>query len=377
MVRKVYRVQYIDRWRYVERSYPLVKHGRTLQSYKLLMLIGLTLVALIFVPRPAHGATKAGTCRSFNVPIALVQGQSLKYTIYGELCNPASGASHTVQLLVPGATYGHVYWDFPYEPQMYSYVHALNAAGYSTFNIDRIGTGLSSHPSLNLVTVTMGTDAYVVHEIVQGLRSGLIGNQPFAKVLLVGHSLGSAVVWIEAGTYHDVDGVIITGLVHHMNNISLAGIFSSFYPAALDPRFAGAGYGVGYLTTEPGTRGRDFYYLPDADPGVVATDEATKETTTTGEAATFAPVLVDGISALITVPVLLVVGQQDSIVCGLLATDCSSASTVRQAETPYYSPQAQLQVSVIPNSGHDLNLHKAASLWFAAATSWAYQYVAP
>lgn len=73
---------------------------------------------------------------------------------------------------------------------------------------------------------------------------------------------------------------------------------------------------------------------------------------------------------------LLVVGQQDSIVCGLLATDCSSAATVWQAEMSYYSPQAQLQVAVIPNAGHDLNLHEAASLWFAAATSWAHQYVA-
>jgi len=96
-----------------------------------------------------------------------------------------------------------------------------------------------------------------------------------------------------------------------------------------------------------------------------------------GEASTFAPVLVDDISAQITVPVLLVVGQQDSIVCGLLATDCSSAASVRQAEAPFYSPQAQLQVAVIPNVGHDLNLHEAAPVWFAAAASWAYQHVAP
>jgi len=279
--------------------------------------------------------------------------------------------------LVPGATYGHVYWDFPYEPQTYSYVRVLNAAGYSTFNIDRIGSGQSSHPLLNVVDVTMGTDAYVTHEIVQDLRSGSNGNHQFAQVLIVGHSLGSAVVWIEAGTYHDVNGVIITGLVHHLNTIKLLGVFSTFYPAFLDPRFFAHGYGAEYLTTEPGTRASDFYYQPGTDPNVIATDEATKETTPDGEVTTFAPVLIDGISALIRVPVLLVVGQQDSIVCGPLGTDCSSAATVQRAEMPYYSQQAQLQVAVIPNVGHDLNLHRAASLWFASAIAWSNQYVAP
>src|SRR5579859_2188160 len=160
-------------------------------------------------------------CQSFNVPVSLGAGQSHHYTIYGELCKPLSGPTRTVQLLLPGATYGHVYWDFPYEPQTYSYVRALNAAGYSTFNSDRIGTGQSSHPDLNLVTVTVNVDALIIHEIVQDLRSGSIGGQQFARVLLVGHSLGSAMSWIEAGTYHDVDGVIITGMTHHLDLMKL------------------------------------------------------------------------------------------------------------------------------------------------------------
>jgi hypothetical protein len=49
------------------------------------------------------------SCQSFTVPVALEEGQALNYSIYGELCNPASGASTTVQLLVAGATYGHIF----------------------------------------------------------------------------------------------------------------------------------------------------------------------------------------------------------------------------------------------------------------------------
>ena len=356
-----------------------MKDRKVLRLCTFPLLVALALGALIVVPRPgsAHGANNTGTCQSFNVPVALADRQPLQYTIYGELCNPIIGASHTVQLLVPGATYGHVYWDFPYEPQMYSYVRVLNAAGYSTFNIDRIGTGQSSHPDLNVVKVTVNVDAFVIHEIVQGLRSGSIGGQQFARVLLVGHSLGSAICWLEVGTYHDVDGVIISGMTHHLNSTKLADVSSSFYPAMLDPRFSGDGYGAEYITTRSGTRASDFYYLPGADPNVFATDEATKETVPDGEAPTFAPVLVDNISAQITVPVLLVVGQQDSIVCGSMATDCSSAASVLQAEATFYSPQAQLQAVVIPNVGHDLNLHMGAAAWFEAAIAWSYQYVAP
>lgn len=329
---------------------------------------------------PVYAAPVQSLCQSFYVPVALRSRLPVQYKIYGELCNPSSGPSKTVQLLVSGATYGHVYWDFPYQPETYSYVRALNAAGYSTFNIDRIGIGKSSHPPIGQLTVTMPTNAYVIHELVQALRNGSIGAQPFARVLLVGHSLGSLISWIEAGTYHDVDGVIISGLLHLINAIGAASFVATLYPAALDPRFAANALNVnylGYLTTEPGTRGQSFYYLPNADPHVIATDEATKETVTPGEVASFPPPLADDISAQIQVPVLVVVGQQDALLCGIASEDCSSSDSIRQSEAAFYAPQAQLQVAVIADAGHDLNLHKNASLWFSVATQWAYAHVAP
>jgi len=327
-----------------------------------------------------HAAPQQSLCQSLFVPVALGSGLPVHSQIYGELCNPSSGPSKTVQILVAGATYGHTYWDFPYQPETYSYVHALNAAGYSTLNIDRLGIGKSSHPPLGQVTVTMATNAYVVHQVVQALRRGSIGAYPFAHVLLVGHSLGSFVSWIEAGTYHDVDGVIISGLLHLINAAGVASFVATLYPAILDPRFAANALNLnyaGYLTTEPGTRGRSFYYRPNADPHVIATDEATKETITPGEVASFPVPLVENISAQIQVPVLVVVGQQDALLCGGVAEDCHSSDSIQHTEAAFYAPQAQLQVVVIPGAGHDLNLHKNASLWFTAATQWAYAHVAP
>jgi pimeloyl-ACP methyl ester carboxylesterase len=336
--------------------------------------IALLMFCMALTTIPVNAATDTKACRFINVPIALAPNLPALYNIYGELCSPSSGPSNTVQLLIPGGTYSHIYWDFPYQPQNYSYVRALNKAGYSTLNIDPIGTGQSSHPLSALVT--MDTNAYVVHEIVQDLRNGRIANQSFAQVLLVGHSVGSITAWIEAGTYHDVDGVIITGLTHHLNTVNLTAAATTLYPAMLDPRFAGKPLDAGYLTTELGTRGKDFYFMPGVDPNTLATDETTKETVTSGELASFAPTIADGISLHITVPVFVVVGQQDNLFCGLLATDCSSETTVQQAEAPFYSSQALLQTVVIPNAGHDINLHETAPLWFAAATAWSYYHFA-
>lgn len=94
--------------------------------------------------------------------------------------------------------------------------------------------------------------------------------------MLAGHSLGSIIGVQQAATYHDVDGLVVTGFLHTYGP-GIAVLLANLYPSALDPRFATLGLDLGYLTTKPGTRGPTFYYLPNADPAVIALDEQTKE----------------------------------------------------------------------------------------------------
>jgi pimeloyl-ACP methyl ester carboxylesterase len=131
------------------------------------------------------------------------------------LCQPtASGPNaKTLQLLLHGGTYNRSYWDFPYDPARYSYVRAANAAGFSTLAIDRVGYGKSTHPISGLVTVQ--SSAATVHQLITAVRAGELGAM-FGRIVLVGHSIGSAVTIREAGTYHDVDAVVVTGLLHHV-----------------------------------------------------------------------------------------------------------------------------------------------------------------
>jgi hypothetical protein len=235
--------------------------------------------------------------------------------ISGELCRPGADDSGLVQVLLAGGSYNHHYWDPPYQPESYSYVRHMNDAGYTTFNIDRIGTGASSHPPGALVTIP--SNAFIVHQLVQKLRAGQVVDQHFTKVVLVGHSLGTLIGMTEASRYHDIDGFIATGIMHGVN-----------------------------LTSAP-------YF-----------------SATAVELGLFPVPLVDGTAAGVDAPVLIVMGAEDSIFCGPVGGgDCSTAETIRAGESRAYT-NADVSAYVLADSGHCINLHRNAKDWFVAAESW-------
>jgi pimeloyl-ACP methyl ester carboxylesterase len=168
----------------------------------------------------AHASTEERvTCRRVAAPVTLTASPSATYTISGELCaTPAEqAAGTTVQLLIHGATYNYDYWDFGRIDGIdYSYARDVAARGFATFAYDALGSGSSSHPPSDLLTIQAAAD--VAHQIVQALRRGSIGGVQFGKVILVGHSLGSVVVWQEAISYADIDGLIITGAAHSLSS---------------------------------------------------------------------------------------------------------------------------------------------------------------
>ena len=329
----------------------------------------------IVQPLSVHVAESATlstvNCSEVRLPVALAPGEPKQYEVYGQLCGQSPLGDRTVQVLVSGTTYSHTYWDFPYQPENYSYVDALTQAGYATFNIDRIGIGNSSRPPADQVTVT--SNVYVLDQVVQGLRSGQVGGVPQSRVMLVGHSSGAfASVVGVASQDSDLAGVILSGFLHNQDFNWLDEFINAFYPAQLDPRFSGQNLPEGYLTTRPGTR-ESLFYEPSADPQVIALDEATKATVTTGEATTNGAAIFADTSRQIRVPVFLAVGQYDGSFC--TGTICESAENVAAFEANFFSPEAQLQTYVLPGAGHSMNLAVNASDWFEAAHQWSDRYV--
>jgi len=349
----------------------------------------------------ATGAAAAPDCRPVQVPVALTEGGAQNARLVGQVCYPTTVVASlrgSVQVLVAGASYGQSYWDFPYQPDTYSYVRTATQAGFTTFSFDRIGIGQSTRPLGTQVSIP--SNAFTIHQAISQLRAGSVDGVQYGKVVIVGHSLGSLISLYEAGTYHDVDGVVASGILHSINPLGVAGFVATLYPAALDPRFLLRIVDPDYLTTLPNTRGGSFYYAPNTDPAVLAADEASKETVTAAEAVgvfamelpgvlqpvshlvcALTPTICDGVASSIiygitrqiTVPVLDVVGQYDALLCGTTAPNkCSDVAAVRQDESTYYTGLAKrcLTVGELPNSGHNVNLERNAQDWFAVSNAW-------
>lgn len=310
-------------------------------------------------------------CTEHVVHVRTAETGPADQEIWGRLCRAGTRPPGTVQLLVPGGTYGHVYWDLPYGNGRYSYARAAAAAGYATFDIDRLGIGHSSHPPG--APLDFPAEAVALHDVITALRTGLVDGHAFDHVMWVGHSIGSQLAWDEIPRYGDVDAVILTGALHAVNVEAGAEGVAALYPATRDPRFAGAGLDGDYFTTKPGTRERLYYSPRTTDPQVVAVDEANKETMTTGELRGSAATAAHRIAT----PILLLDGGDDALFCtGVTAYDCADPGSVLAYESPAY-PQARLKVVIIPGAGHCVALSTAAPLATAAMIGWSRSVLAP
>ena len=305
---------------------------------------------------PAHAACSE---TSFKVETGSIPQT---YEVAGTLCRKrAKGPDRTVLITAHGATYNRLYWDWPQDPQTYSFVRNLTR-DVSVLNVDLLGSGKSSRPPS--AQLTQQAQAAMLHQLVQRMRA-----RGFRKVVLVGHSSGSGTATLEAATYHDVDGVIVTGFLHRLAPPpGGASVPLSMYPAALDPAFASLALDPGYLTTRPGTRGNPgFYNVAAADPAVIAFDDAHKDVVTVPQIAGFAAIINDpSISRAVDVPVLSIVGGHDGGFCD--NPECPQAAE----EGAAWSPAAQLELHVIPTAGHDIHLHARpyAQAEYAYVRSW-------
>jgi pimeloyl-ACP methyl ester carboxylesterase len=324
------------------------------------------------------GADRAVVCERYEaIPVTLA-GSTAHYTVSGQLCATQheleTGA--TVQLLVHGATYSHDYWDFrEIDGVDYSYARDVAANGIATFAFDQLGSGKSSHPPSRDLTLDAAAD--VAHQIVTALRNGSINGTCFRKVIIVGHSLGSVVVWQEAITYGDVDGVIVTGAAHSLTaRFANAG---AFYPAISDPKFARRGLDAGYLTTKPGTRTNLFFADPDFDPAIIPIDEHRKDTVPGSLLVTGLPLVTSTATQAIQVPVLILLGDHDFTTCGPNTEggsfDCSTGKIVAQQEQAFYSAEARVHACVIPGSGHDINLAVNHDIQVADVLAWSSAFI--
>ncbi|KAK3074318.1 hypothetical protein LTR53_003366 [Teratosphaeriaceae sp. CCFEE 6253] len=306
------------------------------------------------------------------------------FAIAAQLCVPAHGGKRDhLQILTHGHFANHKYWDVRVQPEEYSQVESLLAAGYSVLNYDRLTVGDSERPDAYTVAQTQ-VEVEILRHLAEMARDGrllqLAPSGPttsFHKIIAVGHSYGSKITSGLLAQYGGlVDAAVITG--------QLPPVAGDAEPAGasliLAPRFAAAadpirwrGYGSGYIAMA------DIYTLQTAffarrgaaDPSgfddallaycwdEVASPIASGEWLSRGMIKSLPAPAFAG-------PILFFNGERDVAAC---LADCNGLFNATAAAEVYPNATA-VDWYLQPGAGHGLPFHRNASAGYKVINDW-------
>ena len=273
---------------------------------------------------------------TFNVTLS--DGNS--YEVAGYLYYQGSYHNRTLLVALHGGNYNHKYWDAPaVNGHEYSFARYMAGRKYAVLAIDQLGTGESSKPAGDLVT--LDNTASAIHQVISQLRAGTSAvGYSFERVVTVGHSLGSINAIYEQGTYADTDAIVITGLGHTPHDLPIPGpvigemLQHEYFPFPED------------------LRASLFYYAPGADADVIAYDRANlADLLPRGQLTTAIFASFDSAAnrvGSVTGPVLAQMGEFDALFPSTLYAG---------GEAAYYTSASSVDVQSLPGVGHDLNTH--------------------
>ncbi|MTD58870.1 alpha/beta hydrolase [Amycolatopsis pithecellobii] len=313
--------------------------------------------AITIAPSAAYAGQPAQYHGDLDLQVAVGVDGVGSVKIHAKRYAPA-GQARGVQIMVPGATYDHHYFDLDGGGDVVSQARQAAREGWLVIALDRVGTGESSKPPAASVTTAVqvtSIDHFV--DKIDNLYRGL-------PIVLIGHSYGSVVAEGVAAASDKVDALVVTGFMYRRTSPSFEG-FPELTPAATDPVLGKEKLPADYLTTAPNSR-TFFYYLPNANRATVAADERTKTTTTAAEVPGFGQELAThAFAKAVRVPVLVVVGNHDYLYRG------DDPAAFEPDQKSAFGDATTVQAVLIPNAAHDLALHRNAPFTTALIDRWA------
>ncbi|MGW4489762.1 alpha/beta hydrolase [Amycolatopsis sp. NPDC004368] len=226
-------------------------------------------------------------------------------------------------------------------------------ANWATLRLDRPGHGNSTPLLSGQPTAPVFADALAA--LVRGLARGNYGT--FERVVLVGHSAGTALALYAAQLHPDLTdelaGIVLTGMVHAPALADVAVPSEVVHPANGESRFAHLD--DGWITTVPGRRA-GLWWSPASPAELVRRDEDAKGIWSPAELAGARELWVTPVAVPVP-PVLLIAGQQDESCCpaDARAGRCGDDRALLDHERHYFPPGTRLTTRLVPGCGHVLS----------------------
>jgi pimeloyl-ACP methyl ester carboxylesterase len=291
----------------------------------------------------------------------------LHYTIAGTLVLPAGAPPPGVTLYVHGLGFGAYFWHFTAVPG-YDYAGAEAALGHASVVIDRLGYGASSIPTGDAMCV--GSQASIVHQIVQDLRHGTYAVEgsamppSFTRVGLVGHSAGGQLAEVEAYSFRDIDAL---GLMEWADDLDYStGAYLAFTADAA-ACLSGGSDQVGSSSNEYVPFGQtaaqyDALMFANVDPAVLAAANALRPLDPCGQ---IGSILTGDTADLvrigsITVPIAYVYAGSDGIFM----------PGWHQLQQALYISSPKVTSIGLPGVGHAVTLERSAHMLQLAMSEW-------
>jgi alpha-beta hydrolase superfamily lysophospholipase len=245
----------------------------------------------------------------------LSDGNHMAGYVYGE------SEHHPLVIMVHGASDTHTVFDFA---PGYRAADDLAQRGYGVLTVDRVGYGASSHP--NGDTLDYATQARELHDVIDQVRGGILGFTP-PEIVVLAPSAGADIAITEAGTYHDVDGLIIC--------FNTAQLQPALFAVDVGAWFAQGDYfdfGVDFRTSF-------FYAQPWAVQWVIDLDNATRALVPRAEIQSALANLAAPFRSQIDAPVLLMQADHDHLF-------------VPEDDTALFTSSPDVTFELLEHSGH-------------------------
>jgi pimeloyl-ACP methyl ester carboxylesterase len=245
-------------------------------------------------------------------------------------------------IMIHGASDTHTVFDFF---PGFQAAPELALLGLPVLTLDRVGYGASSHPNGDTLNYT--TSAGYIHEVIQQVRGGALGDVPSA-IILLGPSAGGDIALVEAGTYHDVDGLIVCSNTSQLQPAIFQVDVNAWFSQG--PYFD---FGVDFRT-------QFFYAAPFALQFLIDLDNATRALVPRAEIQSALSNFAAPFRAQVTAPVLLMQADHDAIFVPL-------------DDSALFSSSPDVRFTLLRFTGHKIFEHPAAhalavldiALWIA------------